>query len=148
MPIVCVKSVKIYTGQKKFTRTCSWGSWQISGMIIALVFISSHLACLSDWAKFCGVNNALVYSFQLLYDIDLTQKKTTVVWVGWAGSDLWESPQLLDIKQICGGIDLGQSAPVCTELTLLRWSLRPWLYDNCGNCNGGWESPFETYLAP
>ena len=27
-----VKSVKIYTGQKKFTQTCSWGSWQISGM--------------------------------------------------------------------------------------------------------------------
>ena len=34
MPIFCVKSVKIYTGQKKFTRTCSWGSWQISGMIM------------------------------------------------------------------------------------------------------------------
>ena len=23
------------------------------------------------------------------------------------------------IEQICGGIDLGQSAPVCTELTLV-----------------------------
>ena len=33
MPIFRVKSVKIYTGQKKFTRICSWGSWQISGMI-------------------------------------------------------------------------------------------------------------------
>ena len=32
MPIFRVKSVKLYTGQKKFTRTCSWGSWQISGM--------------------------------------------------------------------------------------------------------------------
>ena len=32
LPIFRVKSVKIYTGQKKFTRTCSWGSWQISGM--------------------------------------------------------------------------------------------------------------------
>ena len=32
MPIFRVKSVKIYTGQKKFTQICSWGSWQISGM--------------------------------------------------------------------------------------------------------------------
>ena len=32
LPIFRVKSVKIYTGPKKFTRTCSWGSWQISGM--------------------------------------------------------------------------------------------------------------------
>ena len=33
MPIFRVKSVKIYTGQKKFTRICSWGSWQIWGML-------------------------------------------------------------------------------------------------------------------
>ena len=26
LPVFRVKSVKIYTGQKKFTRTCSWGS--------------------------------------------------------------------------------------------------------------------------
>ena len=32
MPIFCAKSVKIYTGQKKFTRVYSWLSWQISGM--------------------------------------------------------------------------------------------------------------------
>ena len=32
MPIFCVKSVKIYTGQKKFTRVYSWLSWQIWGM--------------------------------------------------------------------------------------------------------------------
>ena len=32
MPIFRVKSVKIYTGQKKFTRVYSWLSWQISGM--------------------------------------------------------------------------------------------------------------------
>ena len=48
MPIFCVKSVKIYTGQKKFTRTCSWGSWQISGM---------------DWtnAKRFNKNNLIIY---------------------------------------------------------------------------------------
>ena len=32
MPIFRVKSVNIYTSQKKFTRACSWRSWQISGM--------------------------------------------------------------------------------------------------------------------
>ena len=32
MPIFRVKSVKIYTSQKKFTRIYSWRSWQISGM--------------------------------------------------------------------------------------------------------------------
>ena len=34
MPIFRVKSVKIYTGQKKFTRTCLWRPWQISGMVL------------------------------------------------------------------------------------------------------------------
>ena len=34
MPIFRVKSVKIYTGQKEFTRACSWRSWQISGMYL------------------------------------------------------------------------------------------------------------------
>ena len=33
LPIFRVKSVKIYTGQKKFTRIYSWGSWQIWGMV-------------------------------------------------------------------------------------------------------------------
>ena len=32
LPIFRVKSVKIYTGQKKFTREFSWLSWQIWGM--------------------------------------------------------------------------------------------------------------------
>ena len=32
MPIFCVESVKIYTGQKKFTRIYPWDPWQISGM--------------------------------------------------------------------------------------------------------------------
>ena len=35
MPIFRVKSVKIYTGQKKFTRIYSWRSWQISGMTVS-----------------------------------------------------------------------------------------------------------------
>ena len=34
LPIFCVKSVKIYTGQKKFTLEFSWLSWQIWGMYI------------------------------------------------------------------------------------------------------------------
>ena len=33
MPIFRVKSVKIYTGQKKFTRVYPWDPWQIRGMV-------------------------------------------------------------------------------------------------------------------
>ena len=32
MPIFCIKSVKIYTGPKKFTRVYPWLPWQIWGM--------------------------------------------------------------------------------------------------------------------
>ena len=39
MPIFCVKSVKIYTVQKKFTRTYSWGSWQIWGMTVGRAYL-------------------------------------------------------------------------------------------------------------
>ena len=39
MPIFCVKSVKIYTGQKKFARTSSVRPWQISGMIITIIIV-------------------------------------------------------------------------------------------------------------
>ena len=35
MPIFRVKSVKIYTGQKKFTRVYPWYLWQIRGMVTA-----------------------------------------------------------------------------------------------------------------
>ena len=34
LPIFRVKSVKIYTGQKKFTWIYSWRSWQISGVMM------------------------------------------------------------------------------------------------------------------
>ena len=33
LPNFRIKSVKVYTGQKKFTRIYSWGSWQIWGMV-------------------------------------------------------------------------------------------------------------------
>ena len=36
MPIFRVKSVKIYTGQKRFTRIYPWDPWQISGMVSSL----------------------------------------------------------------------------------------------------------------
>ena len=35
MPIFCVESVKIYTGQKRFTRIYLWDPWQISGMVLS-----------------------------------------------------------------------------------------------------------------
>ena len=42
MPIFRVKSVKIYTGQKKFTRIYPWDPWQISGMAMKLPFDASN----------------------------------------------------------------------------------------------------------
>ena len=42
LPIFRVKSVKIYTGQKKFTREFSWLSWQISGMPIVYYVCCHH----------------------------------------------------------------------------------------------------------
>ena len=42
MPIFRVKSVKIYTDQKKFTRIYSWRSWQIWGMVGGDVYSSDH----------------------------------------------------------------------------------------------------------
>ena len=46
MPIFCAKSVKIYTGQKKFTQASLVGSWQISGMAaaynLAFTFLSGQ----------------------------------------------------------------------------------------------------------
>ena len=44
LPIFRVKSVKIYTGQKKFTRASLVGSWQIWGMLLPTLpcFETSH----------------------------------------------------------------------------------------------------------
>ena len=39
MPIFRVRSVKIYTGQKKFTRVYPWEPLQIWGMILCVLFI-------------------------------------------------------------------------------------------------------------
>ena len=48
MPIFCVKSVKIYTGQKKFTRVYPWLPWQIWGMGESVFSLISS-ACASFW---------------------------------------------------------------------------------------------------
>ena len=42
LPIFRFKSVKIYTGQKKFTRIYSWRSWQIWGMCPTQSFTESE----------------------------------------------------------------------------------------------------------
>ena len=43
MPIFCVNSVKIYTGQFFFTQTCLWCLWQIWGMIIDNVLVQAKI---------------------------------------------------------------------------------------------------------
>ena len=64
LPIFSVKSVKIYTGQKKFTRACSWRSWQISGMIPPCIYFRFWLDLESSFiflsypffkAKYCDI---------------------------------------------------------------------------------------------
>ena len=53
MPIFRVKSVKIYTGQKKSTRVYPWLPWQIWGMVLTISWVFSF--------KLNG-QNLLVYS--------------------------------------------------------------------------------------
>ena len=48
MPIFCVKSVKFYTGQKKFTRIYPWDPWQIWGMCQHLKVLIWYLAFQGD----------------------------------------------------------------------------------------------------
>ena len=47
MPIYCVKSVKIYTGQKNLHGRRPWRPWQIWGMIVM------HLYCVVVMCKYC-----------------------------------------------------------------------------------------------
>ena len=51
MPIFRVKSVKIYTGQKKFTRVYSWLSWQIWGMVPSESHMSHNMGTWADASK-------------------------------------------------------------------------------------------------
>ena len=46
LPNFRVKSEKIYTGQKQFTRIYSWGSWQIWGMLI-----NGHFRIINEWIQ-------------------------------------------------------------------------------------------------
>ena len=54
MPIFRVKSVKIYTGKKKFTRTCPWRPWQISGMSDKSMQWSDFRTDKSEKNPYCG----------------------------------------------------------------------------------------------
>ena len=92
LTIFRVKSVKIYTGQKKFTRTCSWGSWQISGMWgmtiggIKRICQPSHVYCIIEnvycviknvfflmwyiyWHVFCIIKNVFVLMWLVFLDV-------------------------------------------------------------------------------
>ena len=57
MPIFRVKSVKIYTSQKKFTRVYSWLSWQIWGMVHRHLLAIPMILCQPDVGGFCNVDN-------------------------------------------------------------------------------------------
>ena len=62
MPIFRVKSVKIYTGQKKFTRVYPWDPWQIRGMRAPLclcVIFSFPYVCAqsSEFSTLCFLSS-------------------------------------------------------------------------------------------
>ena len=73
MPIFRVKSVKIYTGQKKFTREFSWLSWQIWGMppneIIQYVFTSNQLGLWNFQQQKCCDASTILISAESLNDL-------------------------------------------------------------------------------
>ena len=90
MPIFRVKSVKIYTGQKKFTRTPSACPWQISGMTICLSGNSVSANKVQQWnpqkeeSTFLCVN---VTSFQpgaqCPKEVEVTQSADIIDWPTW-----------------------------------------------------------------
>ena len=70
LPIFCVKSVKIYTGQKKFTRTSSVRPWQIWGMWTGLKF----MICMKwfepvRWTLFSNLTWCLIWCLELSYSV-------------------------------------------------------------------------------
>ena len=88
MPIFCVKSVKIYTGQKKFTRTYSWRSWQISGMYTAT--IKSHA---NDDSWF--THN--IWSLEHLVTSKILDISANIIlWSGWIWN--FQTPRLLSFE--------------------------------------------------
>ena len=71
MPIFRVKSVKIYTGQKKFTRIYPWDPWQIRGMVPCghvgshycdiFVYYSSYFPMSTMYSHSHGPSNCFFY---------------------------------------------------------------------------------------
>ena len=85
LTIFCVKSVKIYTGQKKFTRTCSWGSWQISGMKIPFKWIIHSQNTLSIIVVFAQSPKSVeraVFSLKVREHIRSQGPLLLEIWIG------------------------------------------------------------------
>ena len=63
LPIFRVKSVKIYTRQKKFIRTCLWRPWQISGMPAmtdsVMTWRGGVTRCLTQWHQWVLAPNVI-----------------------------------------------------------------------------------------
>ena len=75
MPIFRVKSVKIYTGQKKFTRTPSARPWQVWGMVVSQCFVNTKYLWLKHFADGNGSDRLCV------------PMQTTISWIyaNWVG---------------------------------------------------------------
>ena len=85
MPNFRVKSLKIYTGQKKITRICSWGSWQISGMKIPFKWIIHSQNTLSIIVVFAQSPKSVeraVFSLKVREHIRSQGPLLLEIWIG------------------------------------------------------------------
>ena len=84
MPIFCVKSVKIYTGQFSFTQTCLWCLWQISGMGQRSVSLE-YQTCTSAY-----LFDTLVTGMVLAESFDIDEKSSSIICSNCALSFLYK----------------------------------------------------------
>ena len=152
MPIFCVKSVKIYTGQKKITWIYSWRSWQISGLFATfskveycqflpqnfLIFIAPSLL-LPNWWNVLRIYGGGQMEFSRR---EYKGDRTALEWLllksfPWE-TKKWEIRQkeiFKDLNKYCSALvehfkDLIQRMShfeVCTSYRLWRWCLVWWV---------------------
>ena len=91
LPIFRVKSVKIYTGQKKFTRASLVGSWQIWGMITSTFCILSKLL-LPSWDL--GLSQRLFQFLTLIWGFR-GSRWIDMSWASFMAATTWRN---IDLK--------------------------------------------------
>ena len=85
MPIFCVKSVKIYTGQKKFTWVYPWRPWQISGMVIHITYPhQTHVyKCSCVWQYTIVILSLIFTGIRAIYSNLTVQSTWNIMFKNW-----------------------------------------------------------------